>query len=455
MKTGTVRVGLAALLACSTASAWDPSAGDWSKSDATDIRVMTWNVQDGICSTNPKLDTHSNWNAIVRVIAAMKPDVLILQECADNSGNGTGVSADSVSTLENVCNLLINGGADPYVGGTVGSYLKLFDPALDYPVVFVSSDNDGFNRNVILSRHPLGDLNSDAGNQTRYNDIVVFADQYAPGTDGGIRGFMFAEINLPDATYAGDLVIGNGHLKAGGSSSDGAQRQTAAQNIAYWIDYFYGGAGSGTPDPNSKIPFDLPGTTTILDANTPVVWGGDLNQNIGAAAGSTKSPAEWTTQAVVNGGTDGTDRDRTDSTWSTPAHPLTGDTSTQGSSSKLDFICWQDSIATARRQVIFRSSNGWPVGTPYPAPIDTYPPNAALISTTASDHRPVIIDFILPLAPPACPADLNGDMVIDTADLGILIGQFGGMGSADINGDGTVDTADLGILIGVFGTPCP
>ncbi len=57
----------------------------------------------------------------------------------------------------------------------------------------------------------------------------------------------------------------------------------------------------------------------------------------------------------------------------------------------------------------------------------------------------------------ACPADLNGDGVIDTADLGILIGNFGFNTTADrgdINGDGIVDTADLGLLIAGFGKGC-
>ena len=54
-----------------------------------------------------------------------------------------------------------------------------------------------------------------------------------------------------------------------------------------------------------------------------------------------------------------------------------------------------------------------------------------------------------------CPGDLNGDGIVDTADLGVLLGQFGTANSlADINGDGVVDTADLGILIGAFGTSC-
>ena len=51
--------------------------------------------------------------------------------------------------------------------------------------------------------------------------------------------------------------------------------------------------------------------------------------------------------------------------------------------------------------------------------------------------------------------DLNEDGIVDTADLGGLVGSFGGGGPfGDLNGDGTVDTADLGILLGVFGQGC-
>ncbi len=54
-----------------------------------------------------------------------------------------------------------------------------------------------------------------------------------------------------------------------------------------------------------------------------------------------------------------------------------------------------------------------------------------------------------------CPGDLNIDGVVDTADLGILIGQFNSAEpGADINNDGTVDTADLGALIANFGVKC-
>jgi hypothetical protein len=54
-----------------------------------------------------------------------------------------------------------------------------------------------------------------------------------------------------------------------------------------------------------------------------------------------------------------------------------------------------------------------------------------------------------------CVADLNGDGIVDTADLGILLGNFAGVGVGDLNGDTVVDTADLGILLGVFGGCTP
>jgi hypothetical protein len=54
------------------------------------------------------------------------------------------------------------------------------------------------------------------------------------------------------------------------------------------------------------------------------------------------------------------------------------------------------------------------------------------------------------------PGDVNGDCIVDTADLGSVIAAFGGSSpTEDLNGDGVVDTADLGALLGAFGTTCP
>jgi len=49
------------------------------------------------------------------------------------------------------------------------------------------------------------------------------------------------------------------------------------------------------------------------------------------------------------------------------------------------------------------------------------------------------------------PADLNGDGVVDGADLGILLSLWGTNDPlADLNGDGVVDGADLGILLSAW-----
>jgi len=54
-------------------------------------------------------------------------------------------------------------------------------------------------------------------------------------------------------------------------------------------------------------------------------------------------------------------------------------------------------------------------------------------------------------APPAgTPGDLNGDGVVNAADLSILLAQWGGSGSADLNGDGSVNAADLALLLAAW-----
>ncbi len=61
--------------------------------------------------------------------------------------------------------------------------------------------------------------------------------------------------------------------------------------------------------------------------------------------------------------------------------------------------------------------------------------------------------------PPACPADLNHDSVVDTNDLLILLNSFGPCSDpnncpADLNGDGAVGMVDLAYLVDSWGQ-CP
>ena len=56
-----------------------------------------------------------------------------------------------------------------------------------------------------------------------------------------------------------------------------------------------------------------------------------------------------------------------------------------------------------------------------------------------------------------CPADLNQDGMVDGADLGLMLIEWGACLSpcpADLNGDGQVDGADMGLLLASWDN-CP
>ncbi|MFO0827425.1 MAG: FG-GAP-like repeat-containing protein [Phycisphaerales bacterium] len=73
--------------------------------------------------------------------------------------------------------------------------------------------------------------------------------------------------------------------------------------------------------------------------------------------------------------------------------------------------------------------------------------------TEAAIDNIVVSGAVCPIAPP-CPADFNGDHIVDAADLAIVLGAWGGTGTGDITGDGIVDGSDLGALLGAWGA-CP
>src|SRR4051794_26673099 len=88
-----------ASLASTAGGQWNPPSGQWGKIDPADLRVMTYNIEDAICSSNAKVEGVNDWCACARLVAAFEPDVLILLECGDNAGEGTGTGVDSVSVL--------------------------------------------------------------------------------------------------------------------------------------------------------------------------------------------------------------------------------------------------------------------------------------------------------------------------------------------------------------------
>ena len=88
------------------------------------------------------------------------------------------------------------------------------------------------------------------------------------------------------------------------------------------------------------------------------------------------------------------------------------------------------------------------------------PNRAAVLSalTTASDHLPVVADFVVS-GPAPCPADLDGNHQIDLSDVSILLSNYGKNpatpAEGDLDGNQVVDLSDLAIMISAYGSSCP
>ncbi len=461
-------VAVLGLVGSVAAAQWNPSAGQWGKTEPTDLRVMTYNVLDGIRSTATKTDTDNQWHALTRIIAAFQPDVLLLQECGDLS-----TTVDTVANLELTFDMLLYGGTDTFATPPrpITAWVQRWAPGYDLPYVYVSAVTDNYNRNVIMSRYPFADLNGDnAAVRSRLHTILPDPNAtWAPAGSDGIRGIVNAEINLPDDIYAGDVVALCGHLKSGSAASDYAERLAAAKNIAYYIDYMYNGAGTGTPDPHGRI-VDSPQVTSILGPQTPVIFGGDWNED--EMNNGVRGPADWITRAVLDAGSDGTDRDRGDMMYDDAREQRFNGRGTIGEGgTKFDYVAWQDSIATLRRAFVFKSQTLASAPSWFPPVLASYPssssPNPSVVASRASDHRPLIADFILPLVPAVCAGDLDCDGDIDFFDIDPLVLAFSGEAaylaaypscqwlSGDADGDGDVDFFDIDPFIALLGGTCP
>jgi hypothetical protein len=263
--------------------------------------------------------------------------------------------------------------------------------------------------------------------------------------------------------------MGCAHLKSGGTSSDKADRLAAAQNTAYYMDYWYNGAGTGVPDPNNKI-MDNPVATDILPEDTPIILGGDWNED--EQTNGRRGPAAWLSQAEYSGSTDGTDRDRGDMSYDDSRDQFNNSRNTLGNS-KLDYIAWQDSIAELRRSFVFNSQSVSSTDQ-LPEEVRGFPVNPRNASALAADHRSVIADFILPAGTGccSCPGDFpSGDPPVcdgyrNATDFSIFASAYGSqLGDPEYNvccdlapegnPDGYINLTDFSLLAGTYGIPCP
>ncbi|MGD9693556.1 MAG: S8 family serine peptidase [Phycisphaerales bacterium] len=81
--------------------------------------------------------------------------------------------------------------------------------------------------------------------------------------------------------------------------------------------------------------------------------------------------------------------------------------------------------------------------------------NFAINSDSYGESFSASLPFTLMIG--GCPGDANGDMIVNFADLNIILSQYGQTGvglQGDVNGDGVVNFADLNIVLSNFGLVC-
>lgn len=196
------------------AFAFDPAAGDFSKSQPNLIRVMTWNVLDRFIA-NPSYDARFR-----RVIEAVNPDIIAFQEI-DHKDYGSN-------------NAIIT---------QVKARLESYQPHYTWRV---HVGEGGGNKNVICSRYPISMLRRDTD----------------PGSN--IRGVCCALVDLPDAQYDKDLYVMGVHFKCCDDSvDDHRRRQIHADAITNWM------RDARTPGGKINLPQGTPmlvvGDTNLLN----------------------------------------------------------------------------------------------------------------------------------------------------------------------------------------------
>ncbi|NOX59855.1 MAG: hypothetical protein GXP29_13500 [Planctomycetes bacterium] len=185
------------------AQGFDPLAGDYTRDDPLDVRIVTYNHNRNFIDDS---NTDAEFN---RILIALDPDIICFQEFP---------SGISVSDIENRMDGIL-----PTAGGWQ-VHFGLFAGI----------------RTVLVSRFPL---------TIRRTDTIPASST---------RGVTIALADLPDADYSRDVYLLGVHLKCCGNAggSEDQKRQDSADAIANWLGDARGVArASGN---NIVLPTDTP-----------------------------------------------------------------------------------------------------------------------------------------------------------------------------------------------------
>lgn len=159
--------------------AYDPDNGDFSKENATDIRVMSYNTLQQFIY-NPAKD-----DAFRRILQAISPDIIIFQEFRSPT------EYEIKTRLNNIL--------------SYGQPWQVFE-----------GQYDGM-RTVLASRYSLSRTHQDTF------------------PTSSTRGVTLGLVDLPDATYSRDLYIMGVHLKCCQDPEEEESRQQSCDAIAAWM----------------------------------------------------------------------------------------------------------------------------------------------------------------------------------------------------------------------------
>jgi len=237
-----------------------------------------------------------------------------------------------------------------------------------------------------------------------------------------------------------------------------------ASNLSLGTSYYFyvgrvGPNGNGTIR-RGVIRFDVesavPTGATIISAALTL----HCSQSGGGGSAMTtlhRLLSDWGEEDSFGFGGGGTFAEPGDATWLHTFHPTEfwntpgGDFVESASASRLvggiGFYTWDSTpelVADVQSWLDDPASNfGWAVRG-NESVMQTVKKIDARESPTEANWPRLLITYELPATNPA---DLNGDGVVDGADLGILLKNWGGRGLGDLNDDGVVDGSDLGILL--------
>lgn len=346
------------------------------KQNTSDLRVVSYNVlSDSI------FENQTSTDSFARVVTALQPDVLNLQEIYDYSDTDVANLMDTILPLPNNANWY--------------AYDR-FD-------------------NVIVSKYPI--------------------IQSGPIALGGAS----ALIDLPNATYAKDLLVFNDHWRCCDNES---ARQNEADQTVRDLDNFRN--GNGIYHIANETPFVVLGDLNIVSSGQPldtVITGNIIDEfNYGP-----DSPPDW---------------DGTSITDSNPVHNGTGsddwtwrDDSSQFAPGTLDYILYSDSILTTANKYVLNttimtsselSASGLQANDVVVDPMDGF-----------FDHLPLVVDFLSSFTQLSLEGDYNDDGSVDAADFTVwrdTLGQVGTGLDADGDGSGGIGLGDYAVWVQNFGT---